>query len=392
MPNSYETPKDIKIQFKEISEVAINDCHEYTVYLSGNEYKKLPLDANVREPDKKKSRPYKDMIKTLSDKPDNFFENNLGISVIASDVKILKNNKMQLTFKTGTGILNGGHTQQAILDAQKEHDISAATIKLIVKVKEYTPRRIAEIATAQNSCTGVKEYSLAEKLGLFATIKQNMDDDKIKHIIWYEGCRVAGDRGMDPKELIAIVNVFNIMLYLSPYSEQKGQPTESATSPSSVFRRWENIEQSNKPEHFNILYPLINDILDLYELILLRFHQGSNMTSLSIIKDTSPKPLIFSLDKCEYGIPKQMLFPLLAAYRANVWYDPSTREIGWCENNEDVFDKNNKELCQKLRASFKANGNQVNRLSKDPAIWENLYITLRDHIDKNKRYKTYGLS
>ena len=391
MPNSYETPKDVKIQCEEILEVTIDDCHEYTIFIKGNEYKKLPLDANVREPDEKNSKPYKDMIETLSHKPEYFFENNLGISIIANDVKALPKKKLLLTFNTGTGILNGGHTQKAILDAQKEYDISSATIKLMVKVKEYTPKRIAEIATAQNSCTGVKEYSLAEKLGLFATIKKHMNDDKRKHIIWCEGCRVAGDRGMDPKELIAILNVFNIMLYRSPYSEQKGQPTQSATSPSSTFKRWENIEQSNNPEHFNILYPLINDILDLYELILQRFHEGSNMTSLSIIQDTSPKPLIFSLGKCEYGIPKQMLFPLLAAYRANIWYDPLMKKIGWCESNEEVFNKYNKELCQKLRASFKANGNQVNRLSKDPAIWENLYITLRDHIDNHKRYKTYDL-
>ncbi|SDG62481.1 AIPR protein [Selenomonas sp. WCT3] len=391
MPNTYETPKDVTIKYYKKLEETIDDCHEYTIFIKGNQYKRLPLDANVREPDVKKSKPYKDMIETLSNKPENFFENNLGISIIANDVKEQSKNKLLLTFNSGTGILNGGHTQQAILDAQQEHDISSATIKLMVKVKEYSSRRIAEIATAQNSCTGVKEYSLAEKLGLFAKIKKYMDDDKRKHIIWYEGCKVSGDRGMNPQELIAILNVFNIMLYTSPYSEQTGQPTKSATSPSATFKRWETIEQSNTPEHFDILYPLINDILDLYELILRRFHEGSNMTSLTIIKETAPKPLVFSNGECTYGIPKQMLFPILAAYRANIWYEPGTKKIGWCENNEDVFNKYNKELCQKLRASFKANGNQVNRLSKDPAIWENLYVTLRDHIDKSKRDKIYEL-
>lgn len=59
------TPTEVIILVEKHSEVSIADCVEHTFYVNGQEYKRLPLDANVREPDVNKSKPYKDMINTL---------------------------------------------------------------------------------------------------------------------------------------------------------------------------------------------------------------------------------------------------------------------------------------------------------------------------------------
>ena len=120
---------------------------------------------------------------------------------------------------------------------------------------------------------------------------------------------------------------------------------------------------------------------------------GSGMSKLSIIGDTKGhgKELIFSTETCPYEIPKQMLFPLLAAYRANVLYDPANHKIGWFHNNEDLFNKYNKELCTKMKTAFSAAKNDPNRIGKDPTIWENLYLTLSGHIDKSSAYKKYDI-
>ena len=190
MPISNNTPTTVVIKIEKHTEVPINGCTEHTFYVNGMEYKELPLDANVREPNVLKSKPYKDMLATLKDKPENFFENNLGISVVASKVNKLSENKYELTFNNGTGILNGGHTQQAILDSHDYPQISKAIIKITVREKQYSLARIAEIAAAQNSSTTVKEYSLAEKKGLFQPIKSELTTicpEKEKYIIWYEG-------------------------------------------------------------------------------------------------------------------------------------------------------------------------------------------------------------
>lgn len=385
------TPTDVTFKYNDYREISIGGCTEYTFYVNGQEYKELPLDANVREPDVNKSKPYKDMIHTLSNNPEYFFENNLGISVVAKDVVLINGNKCKITFPSGTGILNGGHTQKAIIDSQNEPNISKAIVRITVRVKDYEPQRIAQIASAQNSSTAVKEFSLAEKKGLFAELKTKMDSNYEKHIIWWEGKTVAAGKGIDPVDLIAILNVFNIQLYSSPYSLPKaGQPTASASSKSSVFKKWETEE--NTPS-FKVIYPLINDILKLYEIIQLRFADGSGMTQLSIISDTKGKgkELVFGTETCSYEIPKQMLYPLLAAYRANVYYDAANKKIGWHENNEKLFKTYNKELCLKLKTAFKAAKNEVNQIGKNPTIWENLYLTLNNHIDKTKVYKEYDI-
>ena len=60
-------------------------------------------------------------------------------------------------------------------------------------------------------------------------------------------------------------------------------------------------------------------------------------------------------------------------------------------NNEDLFDKYNKELCTKMKTAFSAAKNDPNRIGKDPTIWENLYMTLNSHINKSSLYKAYDI-
>ncbi len=387
---STATPTKVTLTVNDYREIQVADCHEYTFYVNGQEYKELPLDANVREPDVNKSKPYKDMVKTLLEHPEFFFENNLGISVIADNVTMKNSNKFELSFPSGTGILNGGHTQRAILDSQNDPNISKAIIRLTVRVKDYSAQRIAQIASAQNSSTSVKEYSLAEKKGLFADLKAKMDPNYEKHIIWWEGKPVPANKGMEPVDLIAIINVFNIDLYSSNYSNTSSQPTTSASGKTSVFKRWES---DDNIKSYKSIYPLVNDILNLYELIKLKFADGSGMSKLSIIGETKGrgKELTFSTNICPYEIPKQMLFPLLAAYRANVYYDQANKKIGWFQNNEELFDNYNKELCMKMKTAFSAAKNDPNRIGKDPTIWENLYLTLNSHINKTSPYKVYDI-
>ena len=80
------TPTTVEVKIEKKTEIAVNDCIEYTFYINGQEYRQLPLDANVIEPNTAKSKPYKDMCLTLQNNPEKFFENNLGISVVASKV------------------------------------------------------------------------------------------------------------------------------------------------------------------------------------------------------------------------------------------------------------------------------------------------------------------
>lgn len=385
------TPVTVIINVEKYTELAINSNMEYTFYINGMEYKKLPLDANVREPEINKSTPYKDMCNTLKYEPEKFFENNLGISVIAESVKKIGKQKFEIFFPSGTGILNGGHTQQAILDSQDEYDISKAIVKVNIRAKEYSLERVAEIAAAQNSSSPVKEYSLAEKKGYFAKLKRYMTDDNEKHIIWYEGRAVPNNKGLDARDLIALINLFNIKEYMSRYSTSRIQPNKSATGKTALFKQWEKNQST-----YECIYPLVNDIIELYEYIIINYSKSTGITKLGIIQDQknkSKKQLIFSGKINEYNIPKQFLMPMLAAFRANIYYDENKRKVGWYDNNKKLFDNLKKELCKRLMYTYKTTyHNEINRASKDSNLWEILYGVVNDSVSiTNGVYKEYEI-
>lgn len=382
---SNDTPTVVTVAVEKHTEVIIQDCKEYTFYINGQEYKKLPLDANVREPNTQKSKPYKAMMETLQSKPNDFFENNLGISVIATDIQKARNinNKEQyvLTFQSGTGILNGGHTQQAILDSKDNPNISEAIVRVSVRVKNYSLARIAEIASAQNSSTAVKEYTLAEKKGLFVPIKRALEENNEKHIIWWEGRQIPeGTDGMSPDDLIALINVFNINWYHSDYNQTiKNQPTNSSSSKANVFRRWENDSTS-----FEKIYTLVNDIIELSEYIQMNFHEKTGMARLGVIQEGKPKKLTFSGCMPAYALPKQFLFPLIASFRANIFYDETNRKIGWYTNNKRLFDNAKKSMCEKLMSFYRTSySNNLNKAGRDPNLFEALYVDLNSKINKS---------
>ncbi|EIF6155130.1 TPA: AIPR family protein [Clostridium perfringens] len=386
-----DTPTSISIVVEDYTEKSIKGSIEYTLYINGQEYKRLPLDANVREPEPLKSSPYKDMCKTLREEPEKFFENNLGISVIAPKVEKISKNKLRLVFPSGTGILNGGHTQQAILDIQKEKDISKALVRVRVTEKSYTLKRIAEIAATQNSSSGVKKYSLAEKRGYFAKLKKYIEDYNEKHIIWYEGRKVV-NKGLEASDLIAMINLFNIKAYMSEYSEKNEQPTLSATSKTKAFEKWED-----DPYDYECIYPLINDIIDLYEYIILNYANSTGITKLEIIKDKrnkAKKPLIFSGAINDYDMPKQFLLPVLAAFRSNIYYDEYNKKVGWYGDNRILFDKLKKEIARRLMSTYKSTyHNEINRASKDANLWEILYSTVNSQVPRTsgRLWKEYDI-
>lgn len=379
MPTSTNTPTTVTISVAAYRETSILGCLEYNFYVNGQEYKELPLDANVREPNEQKSKPYKDMCETLRENPENFFENNLGISVIASQVEKKSEKKFVLHFRSGTGILNGGHTQLAILKSQYLPQVKNAIVKITVRVKDYSTERIAEIAAAQNSSTAVKEYSLAEKKGLFVKLKRFLDSDKEKHIVWWEGRDVPNGNGIAPPDLIALINVFNIDLYQSSYTSVRNQPTGSSNGKGTVFSKWEK-----DPGTYEKLYPLVNDMIYFGEYIRCNFHKGTGITKLKVISDgkgKGQKAIVCSAEQCAYELPTQFFYPLIASFRANVYYDEEKRKIGWKKDCAKLFDDVKKSLCDKLMSFYKSSySNNINKASKDPNLYESLYLEVLSRV------------
>lgn len=385
------TPTTVTLRYEHYSINNVDGYPIHTFYVKCSDYLDLPIDANVREPSKS-SIPYKGMIWTLESKPKNFLLENSGITVVASEVDVTKSRKtVKFTFPPGSGIINGGHTQLAIIETKRSRDVSNALVKVEAIEHVFSEVDLATIASSRNTASNVKPYSIAEKRGLFFKLKQHMLPDFEKHIIWWENREVPNERGMPAPDLIALLNLFNVRKFQSNYaSSLTDQPNKSATSKSAVFTDWQNA-----PQEFEHIYPLTNDIINLREHIQTTFNRGAprGFTGLNVItRNDTLQPSIFLGTGIEFNLPIQFLMPLLASLRADVYYDETAGEVGWYEKPEDLFDRSKKKLITDLIATFKTHHNVINQVSKDPNLWRILYLDVDANVNKGAAWKRYNVT
>ena len=403
--SSIATPCTITMKYFAGSKtpVLIDQCQEYTIYIKCHEYKELPIEANVRKPEQDPRGPYRDMLATLNNRPLDFFENNLGISAIAKSVTFPKKDTIELSFETGMGILNGGHTQKAIISSQTNPQLKDATVKLTIRKSIYTPSRISQIAAAQNSSISVSETSLADKRGAFDALKKEMGigGKCEKKIIWYEGRDTYG-YGMDANDVIAILAMFNIDHYESEYnkSKKRNQPVDCFNGKKKILEGFQDevLDPKSTPYKectYEKLYPLCNDILCLYEYIKVNASSAKSILSkLNGIKDTKTKKtknkrIYFSTEQCLYDVPIGLLYPIIAAFRADVYYSEKDKEIGWWIKPEEIFDDCKSDLYDVIKNAYN-NGRKYDPtvVGRDKNSYQLLYNTVLQSVNRLKNNST----
>lgn len=363
-----DAPVDIELKYSDYSLVYINGVPVYTFFVKCIDYNALPTEANVRATSD--SAPYKSMIETLVDEPGMFFFKNGGINVIAEDVDLKESKNIAiLKFKKDFGILNGGHTQKAILDCKERYNIDDEAIVRVEVIKwDLQNLTIADLATAKNSSCNVKSFSRANKMGLFEPIKKQMKPVYEQKITWFENEPIEG-KPLSSVELIAILNMFDIKRY-----GKNEQPNASANGSGSVFDSWMNANRSDEARLEDV-YPLVNDILDLYEYIQSTFNKdiGNGLTKRDIIKrpvkGSKSSKTIFTNQNVEFVLPKQILMPMLGCLRADLQYIDG--KLAWTIPPRRLFDLTKKELTTFINNYLKQN--DINKLSKDPNAWSSLY-------------------
>ena len=361
------TPVKIDLTYNNYNRIYINGVPVYTFYVKCIDYNAIPNEANVRTTSE--SAPYKSMISSLRSEPDKFFFKNGGINVIANEVVINETqSKVTLSFEKDYGILNGGHTQKAILDCKEQYSIDPSAIVRIEVIKwSLDNKTIAELATAKNSSCNVKSYSDANKKGLFEPLKREMKPVYEQKITWYENEPVDG-KPMPSIDLIAILNMFDIDRY-----NKIEQPNSSANGPGNVFESWKKSNENGEGRLVSV-YPLVNDILNLYEYIQSTFNKDikNGLTKMNVInrpKSDKTAYTIFTNKKIDFVLPKQILMPMLGSMRANLRYEG--KKLVWIVEPTKLFDVCKQELTTNINQYLKQN--DINKLSKDPGAWSAMY-------------------
>ena len=365
-------PTTVKMKYFDFNSNTIGGVSVYTFFVRCRDLYPMPLEANVRLPSDTAAA-YVNMRETLSLEPAIFFFKNGGINVIASSVKVIKDSKkFELVFDHNYGVLNGGHTQQAIVDQNDEYPVEeSAFVRIeVLEWKGQSNQQLASLAAAKNLSTNVKITSIANKNGYFDPLKKEMDHIYEKNIQWFENEETEGDR-FSATDLIAILNLFDLTNY-----SMSDHPLASANAPGNVMKSWIKSCSDGNPKLLQV-FPLVNDILDLYEYILSTFNTGipRGFTGRKQVKNVQEKnkSTPFTKQPLDFTLPKQVLMPVLASFRADLeLYDGKYR---WIIDPKVLFDRVKYDLFKNVGDFM--DRNDINRLSKDPTIWTNLYMRVQ---------------
>lgn len=304
-----------------------------------------------------------------------FFFKNLGINSIASKVVVSKGkNDVTIEFNPGTGVVNGGHTMKAILDVKDLQVIDPhAIVRLEVIVFDNLDKdTLTAIANSKNMTSVLKAYSKANLLGYFIPLKGYLKDDYASKIVWYEGAEVSIS-ALKGDDIIVILNLFNIEKY-----NDFEHPVSSVNSKQTVFNSWEN-ECKKGFTSLSLLYPLVNDIIELYEYVKgnCTVGVGNGLPRISPVAKKEckpPKKQPFTGIAMKYDIDTAILYPILAAFRADL--EKKDGVITWIEEPKQLFDKIKRKIADGICETW-SQDNSVTKMSRNKLLWRDLYRTVK---------------
>ena len=337
------------------------------------------LEVNAREATDKGKVPHA-IRETLTDKPEWFAAFNRGLTVVAKQVEY--DNKVQtLTLKFDDklyhGVLDGGHTLKAILDAREglegEEQQGYCNVEIFTGLAE---EEIPAVVEARNTSKQVASKSLTNLQGMFDPLKQALGQSFTQKISWFEN----DDGDIDVREVIAILTALD--------------PDFGPTPPVVAYSGKEQCLKlfRQRSDAYAKLYGIARDALMMWDAIQYylpgQYNQkgpepgvSGKFGRLTKVSQSpmKPKHLPFIDKSTEYFTPTGYLYPVLSAFRAmlvkehGMWawgkgIDPIRliREEGAAA---DIFIRSVRESINNYR--------NPNRTGKDSQAWTSAYQAAR---------------
>jgi hypothetical protein len=285
----------------------------------------------------------KGITETLIDDPEDMSIKNQGIYLLVQEATWAKTaggaGQLAITLSDPSrhGIVNGGHTYAAIRDAidnadeQEMENIARAYVRLHI-LQGIEPSKVAEIAEGLNRSKQVDDPSLANLQGHFERIRDVMKGKPGADAIAYH-------QGSEGEVYIAEVLVFLEMFNRERFDRKK-HPHYLYSRTKSALQFYQKDLESN-PSPIDVLVPRLPEILELSDLIRretptaanrVGFKFGMMKTGKARAGAKSNKrniPLVFLNSTMNHRVPNGWLYPMLAAFRANVDWDLQRRKFEW---------------------------------------------------------------
>lgn len=289
----------------------------------------------------------KGITETLTENPEDMAIKNQGIYLLVEDAVFAKvpggAGKLTITLRDPSrhGIVNGGHTYAAIRDAiegagndEELETISRAYVRLHI-LQGIHESKVAEIAEGLNRSKQVDDPSLANLRGDFDRIKEVMHGKPGATAIAYN----QGENGdVYITEILVFLELFNC----ERFSRRK-HPHNLYNHVKSGLEFFETDSKAS-PSPVDTLIPQLPEILKLSDMIRQETPDAAKRVGFEFgrMKDDRKKksragsapnkknvPLLFLNQRMNYRVPKGWLYPMLAAFRANVNWDLQQGRFEW---------------------------------------------------------------
>ena len=328
---------------------------------------------------------YKQVRESLEDSDDlSFHLKNKGITILAHKVDYSPDKKVVTVYLgDGDGIADGAHTYEIILAARAQ---DTCPDRQYVKFEIITgiPRDMTvDITGGLNTAVQVQSASLLNLEGKFDWVKETLKDMPYAKDISYKQ-NESGE--YDIRDILGFLTLFNINKF-----EPTKHPKEAYTSKAKCLQLYKG-----DPKSFEMLTPLLKDILYLHDYIHLKGRERYNaemggragaMVGVYTKRKRGKYKFIFMGEEGEYKLYDGALYPIFGAMRYLVEQKPGDDVYSWKLDSFDevkrFFDNIAPDLVATTYNTSETYGRKPNPIGKDDNHWDNLYKTVALHHLQN---------
>ncbi len=338
----------------------------------------------------------KGITATLLENPDDMPLKNQGIYLLVESAEHGKAPggqgllTVKLNDKARHGIVNGGHTFAAIrqaIESADEVDLEALN-QAYVRVHLLSgidPAKVPEMAEGLNRSKQVDDPSLDNLREHFGRIQEVMKGQLgEKHIAYFQG-----DEGdVYITDVLVLLEMFNG----DRFSEKK--------HPHALYNQTKNglklykADLAQKPSALDILVPKLPEILQLADMLRYETRDAAKRVGFEYgrmktgnARAASPTNQNISLPfigkTIHHRVPNGWLYPMLAAFRANVNWDSQAGTFTWKKNLSVLVPAIIDDLVGVCVTAHKDNI-APDKVGKRESIYEQCYDKVQLHLLRNK--------
>lgn len=317
------------------------------------------LGPNARYADLK-AKPAKEMLSTLASDPSSFVFKNNGMMLVAKSLDA-KGNQVTITcsepedgdFVPGHGVLNGGHTYRALLEALEDpqrYPNAGDAVVLISIGLGIEDEEIARISKARNTSQTVPLHALRNLDGDWTELKKFLPEAS-RHLVFFKPNEpgVDEDANFDVTDLVRRLAVMNNELFPAENGEH---PVRAYSGIGALVRQYDR-------QKFTKLAQRLPDILKLEELVVRKWEElyGRNRgepkdkIDLSRTSGCSSEPsMLLSGYRAAVTIADPFILPVMAAFRVFL------RDGQWLMPMEEAWEKYGERTIRDLWRAYKEEG------------------------------------